>query len=252
MLNTLELNPRRCSVTGRWQRRLCALAIAALTVGLTAVVITANSAPPTVAVLAYDNLLASGVENPVTAVLLNYRSYDTLLEIAVLLVAALAVLPTVPTEGQYYRLSFQRTPPVGPILQHFLSWLVPLTLITSGYLLWTGAYAPGGAFQAGTLLAAAGVLLALADSQRFYLTALAARWLLVSGLWVFVGVAIIMPVLGNSVLQYPNDSASSWILLIESTATVSIAGILWLLFYQVASTKATTLQAIALPESDKP
>lgn len=34
---------------------------------------------------------ASGARNPVTAVLLNFRGYDTLLEIGVLLLAALAV-----------------------------------------------------------------------------------------------------------------------------------------------------------------
>ena len=40
---------------------------------------------------AYRSLEQSGVSNPVTAVLLNYRGYDTLLEIAVLLLAIVAV-----------------------------------------------------------------------------------------------------------------------------------------------------------------
>ena len=38
-----------------------------------------------------DNLVASGVSNPVTAVLLNFRAYDTLLELAVLLTAVLGI-----------------------------------------------------------------------------------------------------------------------------------------------------------------
>src|SRR5690242_11443125 len=43
----------------------------------------------------------SGVEHPVTAVLLNFRGYDTLLEVAVLLLALLGVLAVgVPREGQ--------------------------------------------------------------------------------------------------------------------------------------------------------
>ena len=37
------------------------------------------------------NLQASGVHNPVTAVLLNFRGYDTLLEMAVLLLALIGV-----------------------------------------------------------------------------------------------------------------------------------------------------------------
>lgn len=40
-----------------------------------------------------DNFPPSGVGNPVTAVLLNFRAYDTLLEVAVLLAAVFAVLP---------------------------------------------------------------------------------------------------------------------------------------------------------------
>ena len=38
------------------------------------------------------HLAESGVSHPVTAVLLNYRGYDTLLEIAVLLLALLVIL----------------------------------------------------------------------------------------------------------------------------------------------------------------
>ena len=37
------------------------------------------------------NMATSGVRNPVTAVLLNFRAYDTLLELGVLLVALLGV-----------------------------------------------------------------------------------------------------------------------------------------------------------------
>ncbi|HBH35695.1 MAG TPA: hypothetical protein DDW45_04780, partial [Gammaproteobacteria bacterium] len=37
------------------------------------------------------NMEMSGVQNPVTAVLLNFRGYDTLLEMAVLLAALLGV-----------------------------------------------------------------------------------------------------------------------------------------------------------------
>ena len=46
--------------------------------------------------LVSSNMPISGVENPVTAVLLNFRGYDTLLEIGVLLLAALlSLIPSV-------------------------------------------------------------------------------------------------------------------------------------------------------------
>ena len=41
------------------------------------------------------HMAESGVEHPVTAVLLNFRGYDTLLEVAVLLLALLGVLTVV-------------------------------------------------------------------------------------------------------------------------------------------------------------
>ena len=44
------------------------------------------------------NLQVSGVSNPVTAVLLNFRAYDTLLELAVLLAAVLGILALGPRD----------------------------------------------------------------------------------------------------------------------------------------------------------
>ena len=46
--------------------------------------------------LVSSNMPISGVDNPVTAVLLNFRGYDTLLEIGVLLLAAVGVLSVSP------------------------------------------------------------------------------------------------------------------------------------------------------------
>ena len=91
------------------------------------------------------NLVDSGVTNPVTAVLLNFRAYDTLLELAVLLAALLGIFALGPA-----RPGFKEG---GPVLDGLIRWLVPLLIVTGGYLLWVGAHAPGGAFQAAALLA---------------------------------------------------------------------------------------------------
>lgn len=104
-------------------------------------------------------LEASGVRHPVTAVLLNFRGYDTLLEIAVLLLALLGVLAASDSERSTgLRLS---AAPL-PLLQAMVRVLAPLMVLMAGYLLWAGAHRPGGAFQAGAVLAAAVVLLYLA------------------------------------------------------------------------------------------
>ena len=106
--------------------------------------------------LVASNMVVSGVENPVTAVLLNFRGYDTLLEIGVLLLAALSVLSVVPSPA-----IFSQSPP-SPILILLLRLLLPFIIIVGGYILWIGKYAPGGAFQAGAILAAGGILLSTA------------------------------------------------------------------------------------------
>ena len=49
------------------------------------------------------HLEQSGVSNPVTAVLLNYRAYDTLLELAVLLAAVLGIMAVGPARPTYKR-----------------------------------------------------------------------------------------------------------------------------------------------------
>ena len=93
----------------------------------------------------------SGVSHPVTAVLLNFRGYDTLLEIGVLLLALLCVWSL--------RLSPARRDPEAartPVLGYLVRLLVPVVLVVTVYLLWAGSKQPGGAFQAGAVLAAAG------------------------------------------------------------------------------------------------
>jgi len=161
----------------------------------------------------------SGVSNPVTAVLLNYRAYDTLLELAVLLGALLGIWSLgVASPG------FQSA---GGLLCTMVSMVVPLLILTAGYLLWIGGQAPGGAFQAGALLGAAGVILRLAGDARAGLPSLAAqRALAVAGVGVFVLVGLATLALGAGFLTYPERWAKWLILAIETAATLSIGATL--------------------------
>ena len=158
----------------------------------------------------------SGVTNPVTAVLLNFRAYDTLLELAVLLAAALGIMALGPARPAY------RT--AGPLLQGLIRWLVPLLILTAGYLLWAGAHAPGGAFQAGALLAAAAVMLRLGGHPGAGLPRPSMqRFLLTAGIAGFLLVGIAMTAADQSFLQYPDGWSGGLILLIETAATLAIA-----------------------------
>ena len=79
----------------------------------------------------------SGVGNPVTAVLLNFRAYDTLLEVGVLMLAAAAVFAL-------DRRPAEPAPPLSfSMLPVLLRLLIPLMIVVAGYLLWRGADAPG-------------------------------------------------------------------------------------------------------------
>ncbi len=179
----------------------------------------------------------AGVLHPITAVLLEFRSIDTLLEIAVLLVAvvvALALREAQPDGADRMGLD-------NPLLHAVVKLLLPLMLLVAAYLLWAGSTRPGGAFQAGAVLAGCGVLLRLAGTSLHGLER--PRWLQggrVLGLLVFVSVGIPPMLAGRAFLDYPADLAGGLILLIEAALTLSIALALLSLF------------RLAPPQSDSP
>lgn len=172
-----------------------------------------------------ERMPESGVSHPVTAVLLNFRGYDTWLELAVLLLALVAAW------------SLSLTPPgpepaPGPVLDRLTQLILPLMVLVAGYLLWVGALAPGGAFQAGAVLGAAGVLLLL-DGWRLprALVGWPLRLALVLGVAVFAAVGVGVMWGSRAFLQYPSAAAGALILLIEAAATLAIGVTLAALFH---------------------
>jgi len=168
---------------------------------------------------ALEKLPLSGVSNPVTAVLLNYRAYDTLLELGVLLSAVLGIWSLGPAPPGFA--------PAAAVLRTLVALVVPLLLLIGGYLLWVGAHAPGGAFQGGALLAAAGVMLALSGRERAGLPPEAGLRIAVSlGVLVFTLVGLGAMLAGYGFLTYPRGLAKWLILAIETAATLAIGATL--------------------------
>lgn len=166
----------------------------------------------------------SGVTYPVTAVLLNFRGYDTLLELAVLLLALIGVWSLSPAP----HLGDEEPEPALAALSRLLA---PLMILVAAYLVWVGAQAPGGAFQAGSVLGAAGVLLRLSGwrlSPRA--TGWPLRLALVLGVAVFAFIGLAVMGVGQPLLGYPAGWAKPAILTIELAATLSIGAILAALF----------------------
>lgn len=233
-------------VVGRVPRMIGAVLAAMLAILLVRVTIELAAKPSaTLTDEAMAELDASGVENPVTAVLLNFRAYDTWLELGVLMLAMMGALALL-------RAGNLRQFPIGAGLERtaFLSRLMgvflPVMLVAAGYLLWRGTHAPGGAFQAGALAAAAGVLARLAGRDRLHmlpgwvlrtLYAVGFALFLAMGLWVFMQ--------GPAFLQWPVDQAGAWIFTLELLATVSIAVTLWSLYVAAYPEQARPSTAVA-------
>jgi len=183
--------------------------------------------------IVHANLHASGVAHPVTAVLLNFRAYDTLLEIGVLLLALLVVLALGRRDDAHATLA------ADPMLQNLARIAAPLMVLVAVYLLWAGAHRPGGAFQAGAVLAAAAVLLHLAGLCPAWRSPGALlRGGLAAGFIVFLAVAAALLVQGE-LLQYPPAIAGALILLIESALTFSLGAILAGLFLFLSAHEAS-------------
>ncbi len=175
---------------------------------------------------ALDQLDAAGVDQPVTAVLLNFRAYDTLLEMGVLLMALIGTLmldSPLPRDTELPA----RTMLPATLAQLFL----PLILLIGLYLVWAGAYSPGGAFQGGAVLAGAGVLLILTgfgegDGRDGWVL----RALLAGGALVFTLAGLLLIPVTGAFMAYPQGLVTPIMVLIEFSLALSIALSLLLLY----------------------
>jgi len=205
-------------------RVIIALLVTGLGVGLAYAILSLPSNAVGLSQAVNLHLEQSGVTNPVTAVLLNFRGYDTLLEMVVLLLALLGVW-ALGGAAQFH----EHAP--GPVLDTLARLLAPLLILVAAYLLWVGAHAPGGAFQAGSVLGAAGVLLLLSGWRpRIALMALPLRLVLIIGPMTFVAMALLTLLSEGQLLTYPVNYAGVLILVLEAAATLSIGVTLAALF----------------------
>lgn len=207
-----------------WIRASTTVGCLLLGLALSYVVVQTWDEPAGLTPLVHANLDESGSENPVTAVILNFRAYDTFLEIGVLLVAALSVYTlSGPATGSPVK-------PPGPIFRFYLRWMTPVFWLVVLYMVWVGGRAPGGAFQAGALLSGLGALTLLGPSPwPLRLRRRVVRWGLTAGFALFLAAAAWMWRHGHF-LGYPQGGAKQWILIIEIACTLSIGISLTVMF----------------------
>jgi multisubunit Na+/H+ antiporter MnhB subunit len=181
------------------------------------------------ALLVERNLAASGVSNPVTAVLLNFRGYDTLLEIVVLVIALVAVWSVTPDRFWGGAPGLRQHARPDGVLAHFGRLLPAVGILVGIHLLWAGSHAPGGAFQAGTVFAAVWLLVAMAGlTDAPAVSDRRLRIAIAGGPLVFLLGAGAGAVAGTF-LGFPPPWAYYLIVTVEAALTVSIAATLAML-----------------------
>lgn len=175
--------------------------------------------------LAKENLEKSGVEYLVTAVVLNYRGFDTMFEIFVLALAFLGV--SILSDKRVEALSENE-----PILNFFSSILIPLVLMVALFILYKGSYSAGGAFQASALIAG-GLILSFLSSKNitFDENRLIYKFSFSIGLIIYLLIALV-GVLTSQMLNF--YSSGVLLMMLESSLTITISYILFSLYLRVS------------------
>jgi multisubunit Na+/H+ antiporter MnhB subunit len=209
---------------------LAALAGVGVTAVLAACVLALPDPAPTLAPQVADNIAVTGVGNPITAVLLAFRSMDTLLEAVVLLFALVGAWSLAPDASWPGRPGLRQSAPPNGIMAYLARLLPPIGVVVAGYIFWTGADNPGGKFQGATILAAMWLLMmaaGLADAPR-----VGARWLraaLVAGPLTFIAVGAFGVFSAGAFLGLAEPIAKPLIIVIEIALLPTLTLILALL-----------------------
>jgi multisubunit Na+/H+ antiporter MnhB subunit len=169
----------------------------------------------------------AGLGNPITAVLMSYRSLDTMLEKIVLILAVVGVW-SVGADKAWggAPAPLRQSKPYAPMV--FLAqMLAPVGALIGIHIFWTGANAPGGAFQGGALLAAMWMVAMMARLvEPPHIDAQWLRLALVAGPAVFLVTGLAGEIMAGSFFAYPHGLAKPIILFIEAFMLLSIAAAL--------------------------
>lgn len=155
-----------------------------------------------------NSMLETGAPNMVTAVLANYRGYDTMFEVVVVFCAALTIMFVLRRTYRKKEKTYKPRPEredANIILQWAARILVPAMQIFALYVLVHGHHSPGGGFQGGVILGAGFILLALAYDLESVLKPFKENrlfMLCVLGVALYVGIGVGSLLLGGNFMDY--------------------------------------------------
>jgi multicomponent Na+:H+ antiporter subunit B len=147
------------------------------------------------------------VPNMVTAVLADYRGFDTMLETVVVFIAGMAVLAILRNFSRKKPVKRGHEVSVEPdlIVTNTVRLVVPVIQIFSFYVLAHGHVSPGGGFQGGVLMGASFILIALSwDLERALTRFSINRCMVVAalGILLYAGIGVLSMALGGEFLDY--------------------------------------------------
>ncbi len=165
-----------------------------------AVLVADVSRLPRVSADFFARAAEAGGRNVVNLVIVDFRGWDTLGEITVLVIAALGIMALAPRRSRPPRLGSDEAPMTSPILRVIARLASPIIVAYALFLWATGHYGPGGGFVAGLMIAAALVL----RVEAFGVGRLRRRWdrLMALGLLIAAGQGLIPVLFGRPPLKH--------------------------------------------------
>jgi multisubunit Na+/H+ antiporter MnhB subunit len=215
---------------GKMKRVAAATLSVLIALALATTILLLPDPAPTLAQSVNAHAWATGMNNPITNVLMAFRAMDTMLEKVVLLLAVIGVWSLAPDNAWGGRLgAYHQADQLGVLV--FLARLLPPVGIVVGiYLLWTGANHPGGAFQGGAILASMWLLTFLAGlTDTPPASSRKLRLVLIAGPGLFLVIGLAGLGFGAGFLSYPPALAKPLIISIEVAMIMTIAATLSLL-----------------------
>ncbi len=193
----------------------------------------------------------TSVPNMVTAVLADYRGYDTMFETVVIFTAGIAIIAILRRYGPKHKVvPEQKLCKKEPdlIVETTCRLMIPIIQLFALYVVAHGHHSPGGGFQGGVIFGASFILLALArDLQAAQKWVPENRILSLAGIGIFIyaGFGFLCLLLGSNFLDYsilhkvmgvtPIEARSHSMLGVEIGVAFTVAAIMFSIYSNLAS-----------------
>lgn len=193
------------------------------------------------------------VPNIVTAVLADYRGFDTMFETVVVFVAGIAIIAVLRDFGKGrrgYPPALANNLPEEPdlIVIQTCKLVIPILQIFALYVLAHGHHSPGGGFQGGVMLGASFILVALAngvEAANRILSEGKVILLAATGIVIYAGTGLVCMLLGKNFLDYhilseilPTDpvmARSHAMLIVETGVAFTVTAIMFSIYANLAT-----------------